>query len=94
VLSVLSNTRVYLAAGGTALRKSLDTLAGIVLESLRLDPLSGHLLVFTNSRKNRIKFLFWDNTGWWVCAKRLDDGTLAWPYPCGEPHGFHADARV
>jgi transposase len=55
VLSFLSNTRVYLAAGATDLRKSFDTLAGVVRESLRLDPLSGHLFVFTNSRKNRIK---------------------------------------
>jgi transposase len=39
------------------LRKSFDTLAGVVRESLRLDPLSGHLFVFTNSRKNRIKIL-------------------------------------
>jgi transposase len=58
VLSFLSNTRVYLAAGATDLRKSFDTLAGVVRESLRLDPLSGHLFVFTNSRKNRIKILF------------------------------------
>jgi transposase len=79
VLSFLSNTRVYHAAGATDLRKSFDTLAGVVRESLRLDPLSGHLFVFTNSRKNRIKILFWDNTGWWLCAKRLEAGTLAWP---------------
>ena len=52
MLSFLSNTRVYLAAGATDLRKSFDTLAGVVRESLRLDPLSGYLLVFTNSRKN------------------------------------------
>ena len=52
MLSFLSNTRVYLAAGATDLRKSFDTLAGVVRESLRLDPLSGHLFVFTNSRKN------------------------------------------
>jgi len=79
VLSFLSNTRVYLAAGATDLRKSFDTLAGVVRDSLSLDPLSGHLFVFTNSRRNRIKILFWDNTGWWVCAKRLEAGTLAWP---------------
>ena len=79
MLSFLSNTRVYLAAGATDLRKSFDTLAGVVRESLRLDPLSGHLFVFTNSRKNRIKILVWDNTGWWHCAKRLEAGTLDWP---------------
>ena len=57
MLSFLSNTRVYLAAGATDLRKSFDTLAGVVRESLRLDPLSRHLFVFTNSRKNRINIL-------------------------------------
>ena len=79
MLSFLSNTRVYLAAGATDLRKSFDTLAGVVRNSLRLDPLSGHLFVFTNARKNRLKILFWDKTGWWVCAKRLEVGTFAWP---------------
>ena len=79
MLSFLSNTRVYLAAGATDLRKSFDTLAGVVRNSLRLDRLSGHLFVFTNARKNRLKILFWDKTGWWVCAKRLEVGTLAWP---------------
>ena len=79
MLSFLSNTRVYLAAGATDLRKSFDTLAGVVRNSLRLDPLSGHLFVFTNARKNRLKIMFWDKTGWWVCAKRLEVGTLAWP---------------
>ena len=66
MLSLLSNTRVYLTAGATDLRKSFDTLAGVVREAFRLDLLSGHLFVFTNSRKNRIKILFSDNTGWWL----------------------------
>ena len=87
MLSFLSNTRVYLAVGATDLRKSFDTLAGVFRNSLRLDPLSGHLFFFTNARKNRLKILFWDKTGWWVCAKRLEVGTLAWPaspYPSME----------
>jgi transposase len=58
VLSFLCNTRVYLAAGATDLRKSFDTLAGVVCNSLRLNPLSGHLFVLTNARKNRLKILF------------------------------------
>ncbi len=62
MLSFLSNTRVYLAAGATDLRKSFDTLAGVVCNSLRLDPLSGHLSMVTNSRENRPKIPFWDKT--------------------------------
>jgi hypothetical protein len=58
MLSFRSNTRMYLAIGATDLRKSFDTLAGAVRELLRLDLLLGHLLLFTRSRKNRIKILF------------------------------------
>ena len=79
MVSFLSSTRVYLAAGQTDLRKSFDPLAGVVHSSLQLDPLSGHLSVFSNQRRNRVKILFWDKSGWWLCAKRLESGTLAWP---------------
>ena len=79
MLSFLSNARVYLAAGQTDLRKSFDTLAGVVRSSLQLDPLSGHLFVFSDQRRHRVKILFWDKSGWWLCPKRLEVGTLAWP---------------
>lgn len=79
MLNFLGPTRVCLAVGATDLRKSFDTLAGVVRNSLRLDPLSGHLFAFTNSRRNRLKILFWDRNGWWLCSKRLESGTLSWP---------------
>ncbi len=79
MLSFLSTTRVFLAAGDTDLRKSFDTLAGVVRGTLQLDPLSGHLFVFTNARKNRLKILFWDRNGWWLCSRRLEMGTFRWP---------------
>jgi transposase len=79
MLSFSTGTQVFLAVGGTDLRKSFDTLAGVVRQHLGRDPLSGHLFVFCNRRRNRIKILFWDRTGWWLCAKRLEAGTFAWP---------------
>ena len=54
MLSLLSNTRIYLAVGQTDLRKSFDPLAGVVRSSLQLDPLLGHLFVFSHQRRHRV----------------------------------------
>lgn len=72
-------TRVYLAVGATDLRKSFDGLAGLARERLSGDPLSGHLFVFCNRARTRIKVLFFDGSGLWVCAKRLEQGCFSWP---------------
>lgn len=72
-------TRIFLAAQPVDMRRSFDGLAEIVRHQLGDDPLSGHLFIFTNRRKNRLKILFWDGSGTWVCAKRLEKGTFRWP---------------
>ncbi len=72
-------TRIYLAAGATDLRKSFEGLADLVRHRFQQDPWSGHLFVFTNRRKNRVKVLYWDGSGTWVCTKRLAKGCYAWP---------------
>jgi len=65
------------------MRKSFDGLFALVKERLALDPLSGHLYVFCNRGRNRIKVLYWDGSGLWVCAKRLERGRFAWPQEPG-----------
>jgi len=71
-------TRIFLAAGATDLRKSFEGLSDLVTHHFQADPLSGHLYVFTNRKHNRIKMLYADGTGVWVCAKRLcGQGTFA-----------------
>lgn len=72
-------TRIYLAAGATDLRKSFDGLSDLVAHQFKEDPFSGHLFLFTNRKRNRIKVLYFDGTGSWVCAKRLGQGCFAWP---------------
>jgi transposase len=72
-------TRIYLAAGVTDLRKSFEGLSDCVTHQFKEDPLSGHLYVFANRKKNRIKLLYFDGTGVWVCAKRLGRGCFSWP---------------
>jgi transposase len=72
-------TRIYLAAGATDMRKGFEGLYGLVRDRLQLEPLSGHLFLFSNAQRNRLKVLFWDGSGLWVCAKRLEKGRFGWP---------------
>ncbi|MGO9462597.1 MAG: IS66 family insertion sequence element accessory protein TnpB [Isosphaeraceae bacterium] len=71
--------RVYLAKQPADKRKSFDCLAAMASGSLALDPLSGHLFVFVNKRRDRIKILYWDRDGLAVWAKRLERGTFRIP---------------
>jgi transposase len=77
-------TRIYLAAGATDMRKGFEGLYGLVCDRLACDPLSGHIFVFANAQRNRLKLLFWDGSGLWVCAKRLEKGRFRWPEAAGE----------
>jgi len=72
-------TRIYLAAGATDMRKGFEGLYGLVRDRLQLEPLSGHIFLFSNAHRNRLKLLFWDGSGLWVCAKRLEKGRFRWP---------------
>ena len=72
-------TRIYLAPGATDMRKGFDGLYGLVRDQLLCDPLSGHLFLFSNAQRNRLKIIFWDGSGLWVCAKRIERGCVHWP---------------
>jgi transposase len=72
-------TRIYLAAGITDMRKGFEGLYGLVRDRLQCEPLSGHVFLFCNARRNRLKLLFFDGSGLWVCGKRLEKGHFRWP---------------
>ena len=72
-------TRIYVALGATDMRKGYDGLYGLVRDKLGLEVRSGHLFLFANARRNRLKILLWDGSGVWVCAKRLERGRFSWP---------------
>lgn len=76
-------TRVFLATGPVDMRKSFDGLAALVRSHLGGELLSGHLFVFSNRSRDRVKVLYWDGSGQWVCAKRLEKGRFRWPAQVG-----------
>ena len=84
MLNWSSGTRVFVATAPVDLRASFNRLFALTQSVLQQDPLSGHWFVFTNQDRNRVKVLFWDGSGLWVCAKRLEKGRFSWP-KAGEP---------
>ena len=81
MLSFTGALKVYLAVQPVDMRKSFNGLSAVVTDHLESDPTRGALYVFTNKRRNRVKILFWDGTGLWVAAKRLEQGRFSWPGP-------------
>lgn len=72
-------TRIYLAPHAIDMRKGFEGLYGLVRDQLLCDPLSGHIFLFSNARRNRLKLIYFDGTGLWVCAKRIEKGRVHWP---------------
>lgn len=79
MLNISTATRVFIATQPVDLRAGFSKLFGFTQAILQEDPLSGHWFVFTNQERNRLKILFWDGSGLWVCAKRLEKGRFSWP---------------
>jgi len=71
MLALSGGTKVFLAAGSTDLRRSIDGLALLVAAQLELDPLSGHLFVFCNRRRTIVKVLYWDRNGFCLWQNHL-----------------------
>ena len=73
MIGLWPTTTIFLATVPTDLRKAYDGLAVLVRQSLGQDPLSGSLFVFCNRRRDRIKILFWEEGGYWLCARRREE---------------------
>jgi transposase len=76
---IFENKRVFLACGGTDMRKQINGLVTIVESNFELDPFDGALFVFCNRSRDRIKVLEWDGDGFWLHLKRLEKGKFKWP---------------
>ena len=76
MLSLPSTLRIFLAVEPADMRKGFDGLSQLVRDRIAQDPLSGHLYVFRNRRRDRIKVLYWDRDGLALWYKRLERGTF------------------
>jgi transposase len=83
MLSLSLPGRVFLCTLPTDMRKSFDSLAGLVQTQLGQDPLSGDLFVFRSRRGDRLKLLWWDEDGYAIWYKRLEEGTFVLPVADG-----------
>jgi transposase len=73
--------RIYVALEPVDMRKQYDGLWAAAQHQLGEDPKNGAVFVFTNRERTRLKLLYWDGTGVWVLAKRLEEGRFSWPEP-------------
>ena len=71
--------RVLVATKPVDFRKGMDGLAAYVEQQLQADPFSGVVYVFRSKRADKVKLLFWDQTGLVLVTKRLENGRFRWP---------------
>jgi len=74
-----ASVRVYLCLSPCDMRRSFDGLHALVRDHLQLDAFAGHLYLFANKRRDRVKILYWDRDGFAIWAKRLEEGTYVIP---------------
>ena len=94
MISLPSSVRVFLHAPPTDLRKGFDALCGLVTTAFGQDPTSGHLFLFVNRRRDRMKILYWDRDGLAIWYKRLENpGTFQIPTTATEAVVDRDDSR-
>ena len=73
------NTTIWLYPAPIDFRRQIDGLVILIANHLQLNPTSGQLFLFRNRHANKIKILWWDRNGFWLCYKRLEKGRLKFP---------------
>jgi transposase len=79
MISLPHSVKVFLHTPATDLRKGFDALSGLVTTAFSQDPTSGHLFLFLNRRRDRLKILYWDRDGLAIWYKRLETGSFQLP---------------
>jgi len=92
MLSLPAHARVSLCTAAVDLRKSFDGLCGLVESVFQGNVLDGHLFLFLNKRRDRIKALWWDQDGLVIWYKRLERGSFEMPRTSGHAQRLELDA--
>ena len=71
--------KIHFATTLVDMRKGIDGLRAVVEQTLKRDPLCGHLFVFVGKSKDKVKILFWDRNGFVLYLKRLEQGRFQFP---------------
>ncbi len=79
MLAPSNNARIFVFSEATDMRKSFNGLSGLVSEHFDVELLSGHLFLFCNRRRDRIKLLYWDKDGLAIWYKQLEAGSYQLP---------------
>ena len=79
MISLPHAVKVFVHMPATDLRKGFDALSGLVTTAFNQDPTSGHLFLFVNRRRDRLKILYWDRDGLAIWYKRLETGSFQVP---------------
>ena len=93
MLTVPPRVKIFVSLQPTDMRRGFPGLSGEVKSTLALDPLSGHLFLFRNRRRDRIKILFWDGDGYAIFYKQLARGSFEFPEPT-EPNALTVEIRA
>jgi transposase len=87
----VTRLRIFVCTTPTNMSASFDTLMGRAREVFDQDPTSGHLFLFFNRRRDRIKVLFWDHGGLCIYYKRLEVGTFPALTTTSDPDGIEIE---
>ena len=79
MLKNLNTDHIYIVCGHTDMRKSIDGLAAIIQQQYQLDLFSNSAFLFCGRRRNRMKVLLWEDSGFLLLYKRLENGKFSWP---------------
>lgn len=92
MISLAGSLRVFVCTQPADMRRSFDGLCGMARDIMKQDPLSGHLFLFRNRNRDRLKVLYWDRDGLAIWYKRLEKGT--WQFPTDVRRSAEPSAEI